>query len=76
MGIWNSICGWFSADSNSTDCGCDINPATGLPMINDCCGVDVGGSPFGMDIHHDDCCTSSADISDDSWATSFSSWDD
>ena len=29
-----------------------VNPATGLPMVDDSfCGVDVGGSPFGMDIH-------------------------
>lgn len=30
-----------------------INPATGLPMVrDDIAGVDVGGNPFGMDIHH------------------------
>lgn len=29
-----------------------INPSTGLPMVEDeMGGVDVGGSPFGMDIH-------------------------
>jgi len=29
-----------------------INPATGLPMIDDGFGgVDVGGSPWGMDTH-------------------------
>ena len=29
-----------------------INPATGLPMTNDNVGgVDVGGSPWGTDIH-------------------------
>lgn len=28
-----------------------VNPATGLPMIDDMGGVDVGGSPFGMDLH-------------------------
>ena len=28
-----------------------INPATNLPMIEDA-GIDVGGSPFGIDIHH------------------------
>ena len=29
-----------------------INPSTGLPMLDDGMGgVDVGGSPFGMDIH-------------------------
>lgn len=29
-----------------------INPSTGLPMIDSgMSGVDVGGSPFGMDMH-------------------------
>lgn len=29
-----------------------VNPATGLPMVGDRMGgVDVGGSPFGTDIH-------------------------
>lgn len=30
-----------------------VNPATGLPMLDDCTGgVDVGGSPYGTDNHH------------------------
>jgi hypothetical protein len=30
-----------------------VNPATGLPMLDDDFGgVDVGGSPFGTDVHH------------------------
>jgi hypothetical protein len=62
MTFWQSICNWF----DSTQSTCDpigtttddhfthINPATGLPMAGDgCCGIDVGGSPFGTDIHHD-----------------------
>jgi len=29
-----------------------INPSTGLPMLDDGMGgVDVGGSPFGVDVH-------------------------
>ena len=28
----------------------DINPANGLPMIDDT-GVDVGGNPYGTDLH-------------------------
>lgn len=55
MGIWNRICGFFGigADDHlsSPGGGCDINPATGLPMIDGIGGVDVGGSPFGSDIH-------------------------
>jgi len=30
-----------------------FNPATGLPMLGDSIGgVDVGGSPYGTDIHN------------------------
>ena len=87
MGLWNAFCGLFSTDSGSADIGCgssstlnsgcDINPATGLPMIDDCGGMDVGGSPYGMDIHHDDSwSTTSIGMSDDSWTTSSSSLDD
>lgn len=28
----------------------DVNPATGLPMVGDIGGVDVGGSPYGLDL--------------------------
>lgn len=45
----------FQHDNHITE----INPATGLPMI-DCgdgiggiSGIDVAGSPWGQDIHHD-----------------------
>lgn len=33
---------------------CLVNPATNLPMLDGhgCGGIDVGGSPFGVDIHH------------------------
>ena len=63
MTFWNNLIDWMSSDGSSTDMwqdhtsttqssGCNINPATCLPMINDdCCGVDVGGSPYGMNIH-------------------------
>lgn len=30
--------------------GIDINPATGLPMMEDTC-IDVGGSPYGYDVY-------------------------
>ena len=34
----------------------EINPATGLPMTGGIGGVDVGGNPYGTDLHrsHDD----------------------
>jgi len=31
--------------------GPEIKPATGLPMIDDHGGVDVGGNPYGTDLH-------------------------
>lgn len=40
-----------------------INPATGLPMTGDSYGgVDVGGSPYGTDIHSQHNPWSSADF--------------
>ncbi len=40
-------------DTWSMSESCWVNPATGLPMIDGICGVDVGGNPFGMDLHAD-----------------------
>lgn len=53
MGIWNSICGFFGIgiEGSPNHVSCDINPATGLPMIDGCGGVDVGGNPFGTNMH-------------------------
>jgi hypothetical protein len=46
MGVWSWLFGGDAAPATM-----DINPATGLPMLGDCGGVDVGGNPFGMDVH-------------------------
>ena len=49
----------FGGDDNAAASTADVpttfvNPATGLPMMDSGMGgVDVGGSPFGMDIHSD-----------------------
>jgi hypothetical protein len=41
----------------------EINPATGLPMIDGIGSVDVGGSPWFQDIHHrDDFCSANDSI--------------
>ncbi len=58
----------FSSSSSETSASLDImfsgiNPATGLPMMG---GIDVGGSPYGVDLH------SSIHSSTD-WGTSFDS---
>ncbi len=46
MSIWNWLFGGDMAPTTP-----DINPATGLPMVGDIGGLDVGGSPYGMDLH-------------------------
>ena len=59
--VWWSIFDSFfegsssqSSASSAIDGMSVVNPATGLPMLdNSMGGVDLGGSPFGSDIHHD-----------------------
>ena len=55
MGIWNWLFGGDMAPATSDHhvvvAPMDINPATGLPMLGDCGGVDVCGNPYGMDLH-------------------------
>ena len=101
MSLWSFLFGWWGSDidtgitespSFSNDLfenhGCDINPATGLPMVGGCGGVDVAGNPYGADLHDDTWSPMSDSLSDDirsssghdsssscdSW--SGSSWDD
>lgn len=77
MGL--NVCGMSNSidafdDIHSTS-GCHINPATGLPMVDDTCGVDVGGNPYGLS--NDDLMHTSSTCSsfDDSWSTSSSGSD-
>jgi hypothetical protein len=85
MSIWNWLGGWFSgsesssvtglgAESSSSQVGCEINPATGLPMVGGCGGVDVYGNPYGTDSNEHDISSSTSTI-DDTWSTT-SSFDD
>lgn len=60
MSVWNSVLGYFGWQSDEClmadplQCPGASNPATGLPMLqDDFCGVDVGGSPYGVDLHSD-----------------------
>lgn len=65
--------------SSHEDLGCTINPATGLPMISGCGGVDVAGNPFGTDLHADHGSSMSTDFMNDDWHSvtgHSSSWDD
>ena len=62
-GIYDAMfapAGTFDQDSGLWDASNDsvhvpdmsvINPATNLPMTDGYASVDVGGSPFGLDVH-------------------------
>ena len=76
---------WFGGDEDavtsststllSGDSAACINPATGLPMISDdCTGVDVGGSPYGSDLHDDT--ASIASVWDDGITSMSTGFDD
>lgn len=57
MSLWSRILEWSSmSNAGSSPDSAPIpviNPTTGLPMVdNTYGGVDVGGSPYGTDIHH------------------------
>ena len=77
MGLFN----WFSnlfgnsedITSDSTNLG--VNPATGLPMMDDSM-IDVGGNPYGTDLN-DDSATSTSAFDDNGFSSddSFSSSD-
>jgi hypothetical protein len=55
MGIWNWLLGGAAApatcDTWASLAHTDINPATGLPMVGGCGGIDVNGNPYGLDLH-------------------------
>lgn len=53
MGIFDRFLDFFSSQSStgSNDLHTDINPATGLPMVSGIGSVDVGGNPYGTDLH-------------------------
>lgn len=62
MAFWNTLLEWVSSSESATS---DhhlpshqqppvINPSTNLPMVDEIGGVDVGGSPYGIDIHHEE----------------------
>lgn len=40
----------MQTDQPDDDLSTDINPATGLPMI-DGAGIDIAGNPYGVDVH-------------------------
>lgn len=54
MAIWNWLFGndVTTSHGGSTSPVIGINPATNLPMIDGCGGIDVAGSPYGVDLHY------------------------
>lgn len=63
-------------DTPDTGC-CEVNPATGLPMLGGCGGVDVAGNPYGVNLDHHESwssCDTGLDPDTNS-CTPFSSWD-
>ena len=67
MGLFN----WFSDlfgnsdDINSDSTNIGVNPATGLPMMDDSM-IDAGGNPYGTDLNDDSATSISAFDGDDS----------
>ncbi len=52
LGSLNDAAAEPSAPTIVEDTGSTVNPATGLPMLSGgMSGVDIGGSPFGTDMH-------------------------
>ncbi len=53
--------------------GPDINPATGLPMIDDAV-IDIAGNPYGVDMHTWPPASPPAPMYDDWLPPSFDPW--
>lgn len=75
MSWWDRWFGWLfgsvsgaSSHESAAD-GCSVNPATGLPMIGGCGGVDVEGNPYGVDLHSHDPLWDTSSF-DDGWLSS------
>lgn len=89
MGIFSCLWGWLSWGGDDTFTGsqeamagppetcCEVNPATGLPMLGGCGGVDVAGNPYGMHLdHHEPWSSCDTGVGPDTHSCSpSSSWD-
>jgi hypothetical protein len=86
MSLWSSLSRWFdfrNTTSEVPEIGCSTNPATGLPMVGGCAGIDLAGNTYGANLQHDDYwskCTVGSETSFDNlpcWdSTTGSSWDE
>lgn len=56
MSLWRFLFGYDDPDEPTTPMpsGPEVNPATGLPMIDDIGSIDVAGNPYGVDLHSGD----------------------
>lgn len=91
MGIFSCFFDWLSWGGDDTfagsqetmvgtppPCYCEVNPATGLPMLGGCAGVDVAGNPYGANLSQHDhwpSCDTGTSMDTNSCAP-FSVWDD
>ena len=66
MSLWTRVKDWFGGIAGEGQGGEPViyNPATGLPMAS---GIDVMGSPMGMDLHRHEPAPSVATPFDDSF---------
>lgn len=58
MSLWTYLFGCGAVDEPTVEVPSApaVNPATGLPMLGDCLGgIDVGGNPWGLDLHDASC---------------------
>jgi hypothetical protein len=78
MSLWSWLFGSTSGTSDSdvhsttaSHATGAVNPATGLPMVSgDSTGIDIGGSPFGVDLHSNGTSTGCDSFgSFDSWSS-------
>lgn len=87
MSLLNNLFDWLGLSSGADsiggasgvhdDAGCIINPATGLPMVNGCSGVDINGNFYGVEMHDNDSWSSPlGGMNDEAWSSDFSSWND
>lgn len=72
-----SLFAWLGSlfDEPGNSCSTEINPASGLPMVDGCGGVDVAGNPYGTDFSSNHDTGSTFDSGMSFGSDSFSSFD-
>lgn len=69
MNLWRLLFGGSEVDESTMPIptGPAVNPATGLPMMDDIGSIDVAGNPFDMDLHGSDISSPETGIGDNDW---------